>query len=292
METVGFIGLGEMGAPIAGCLMEAGFGLRVYNRTAAKAEKLVAAGATLVDRPEDTASEGGIVLSIVSDDPALQEVGGEALARCLGQGGIHISMSTVQPKTTESLAACYAAHGAAFVAAPVFGHPSTIGGKSLWVMLAGPEQAKARAMTILEPVAKGLQDLGERPQAANVAKLAGNFIGFSALEALTEASVLAEVNGIPRATLLKALTETLFSAPMYKRFAGQIVEADFSHAEFTAALALKDMGYARAAAGSGAKLPGLDVLCERFKVAVTKGHGSEDASVMALGAAEDAGLNW
>ena len=92
---------------------------------------------------------------------------------------------------------------------------------------------------------------------------------------------------------LGALTETLFGSPMYKRFSGQIVTGDFDHAEFTAALGLKDMTYARdAAKKKGATLPTLDVLCERYEAAVAKGRGNADASVLAVGVAEDAELSW
>lgn len=293
METIGFIGLGAMGEPIARRLLTAGYGVRVFNRTPAKAKSLIESGATLASSAHDAASPGGIAMSIVADDAALESVADDALARRLGSGGVHISMSTVRPDTTQRLAALHARHGATLIAAPVFGHPSTIVDGKLWVMLGGNSAAKARAMPVLQAIAQHVRDVSEFPQHANVVKLAGNFLGFSALEALAEAAILAEANDLPRAALLGALTETLFSAPMYKRFAGQIVSGDFSHAEFTAKLGLKDMTYVRdAARGGAAAMPVLDVLCDRFRNAVDKGRGTSDASVMAVGAAEAAGLDW
>src|SRR5579864_8986269 len=110
---VGFIGLGAMGEPMATNLLAAGYKLRVYNRTASKAEALVKAGATRVERPSDAAPEGGVVITMLADDAALEQVtlGAEGLAERLGPGGIHVSMSTVAPATTRRLAEHHAAHG-------------------------------------------------------------------------------------------------------------------------------------------------------------------------------------
>src|SRR5881275_2135763 len=90
-ESIGFIGLGRMGQGIAAKLLEAGYRTVVYNRTAAKAQPLVAKGATGVAMP------GGIVLSIVADDRAVEEVCSDALIGRLGPGGVHVSMSTIAP---------------------------------------------------------------------------------------------------------------------------------------------------------------------------------------------------
>jgi 3-hydroxyisobutyrate dehydrogenase-like beta-hydroxyacid dehydrogenase len=95
-ETLGFIGLGNMGEPIAANLLRAGYNLRIYNRTASKAARLVEQGAKLAARPSEVASAGGIVLTMLADDRAVEEV-------CLETpsfveklcGGIHVSCSTI-----------------------------------------------------------------------------------------------------------------------------------------------------------------------------------------------------
>src|SRR5437660_5759965 len=97
-ETIGLIGLGGMGLAIATNLLKAGFGLRVYNRTAAKARPLLEQGAVLARSPAEAAVPGGIVVTIVSDDRAVEEVslGANGLLSRLGDGA-HLSMSTISP---------------------------------------------------------------------------------------------------------------------------------------------------------------------------------------------------
>src|ERR1035437_4149511 len=136
-ETVGLIGLGNMGVPIALNLMRGGYEVRVYNRTAAKAQPLVEQGAKLAAQAGDVAVPGGVVFSIVADDRALEEVcmAKPSFVERLGQDGVHVSMSTVSPAISRRLAERHAKHGVAFVAAPVFGRPDAAAAKQLWVCL-------------------------------------------------------------------------------------------------------------------------------------------------------------
>src|SRR6202030_1794365 len=103
---IGFIGLGAMGLPIASNLLTAGHKLRVFNRTASKAEPLVKNGAEVMSNPAAVASPGGVVVTMLSDDAALEGVvlGADTIAHRLAPGGIHISMSTVSPATARKLA--------------------------------------------------------------------------------------------------------------------------------------------------------------------------------------------
>src|SRR2546430_17273483 len=104
-ETIGFIGLGQLGLPLATNLLNAGYALRVYNRTAGKAESLVAQGAHLASRPVDAVTSGGIVATIVWDDAALESVVmSDGFLEQLGPDGIHVAMSTVLPETSKKLA--------------------------------------------------------------------------------------------------------------------------------------------------------------------------------------------
>src|SRR6266566_5198820 len=103
-ETIGFIGLGHLGLPLATNLLHAGYVLRVYNRTASKAESLVAQGAQQAIRPADTVTSGGIVATLVWDDAALESVVmSNGFLEHLGPGGIHLVMSTVLPETSKKL---------------------------------------------------------------------------------------------------------------------------------------------------------------------------------------------
>jgi 3-hydroxyisobutyrate dehydrogenase-like beta-hydroxyacid dehydrogenase len=292
-QTIGFIGLGHMGRPMAANLLAAGFALRVYNRTRDKARELEQKGATVVDHPKDAAVPGGIVVSMVADDRALEAVASDELAGALGQGGLHISMSTVLPTTSARLAEHHAKFGATLLASPVFGRPEAAAARKLWVCTAGPADAKRRAKPVFDAVGQGVFDFGEGVGSANVVKLAGNFLLTAAIEAMAEASALAEKNGIPRDKFLGMMIQTLFNCPIYQNYGQRVIAADFEKVGFAAVLALKDMRLAQqTAAESRAPMPVLDLLVNRYLAAVAKGHDQLDASVLAQGAAQDAGLRW
>ena len=131
-SIVGFIGLGSMGFPIARNLVESGYKLRVYNRTVQKAEPLVDKGAELGKSPADVVEPGGIVISMLANDQALEEVvlGENGILQKLGNGGIHISMSTVSPTTAKNLAQRHEQQGTHYLAAPVFGRPDAAADRS------------------------------------------------------------------------------------------------------------------------------------------------------------------
>ncbi|HKV00846.1 MAG TPA: NAD(P)-dependent oxidoreductase, partial [Ktedonobacteraceae bacterium] len=124
-EIIGFIGLGKMGHAMASSLLKAGYKLRVYNRDIRKAESLAAEGAQMVMHPGEAVEPGGIVITMVADDEALEDVtlGPDGILEHLKPGGIHISMSTVSPATAQRMTELHAQNGATYVAAPVFGRP-------------------------------------------------------------------------------------------------------------------------------------------------------------------------
>ena len=245
-ETIGFIGLGRLGLPMATNLLNAGYALRVYNRTASKAESLVARGAQLASRPGDAVISGGIVASIVWDDAALESVVmSDGFLENLGPGGVHVAMSTVLPETSKKLAAIHAQHGSAYVEAPIFGAPDAAAAQQLWIPFAGPQQAKERVRPLLKALGgQGIVDFGEEVGAANIVKIVGNFLIVSAAHSIREALSMAENNGVDPKAVLDMLTTapTLFPAPIYQRHGKRIVE-DTKAAPFRQSkIPLKDVG--------------------------------------------------
>jgi 3-hydroxyisobutyrate dehydrogenase-like beta-hydroxyacid dehydrogenase len=290
---VGFIGLGAMGEPIAANLIAAGYKLRVYNRTASKADALVAAGATRVERPGDVAVAGGVVITMLADDAALEQVTlGGGLAERLGRGGIHISMSTVAPATTRRLAEHHAAHGSIMIASPVFGRPDAAKAKRLWVLAAGPGAAKAAVRPLQEAIGQAIFDFGEEPAAANVAKLAGNFLIAANLEAMSEAFAMAEKQGVERTAVAEMLAKTLFSCPIYQGYGKAIAEKRFTPVGFRMSLGLKDVELAlRTAEEVTMGLPIASLVRDRFLASLAKGRADMDWSAIALSVLDDAGLS-
>ncbi len=291
---IGFIGLGAMGEPIAANLAAAGYKLRVYNRTASKADALVAAGATRVERPGDAAPAGAVAITMLADDAALEQVtlGADGLAKRLGSGGIHISMSTVAPATARRLAQHHADCGNTYIAAPVFGRPDAAKAKRLWVLASGPAAQKTAIRPLLEAIGQGIFDFGEDPGAANVAKLAGNFLIAANLEAMSEAFAMAEKQGVDRAAVADLLAKTLFACPIYQGYGKAIAEKRFTPVGFRMPLGLKDVELAlRTAAEVTMALPIASLVRDRFLASLAKGRADMDWSAIALSVLDDAGLS-
>jgi 3-hydroxyisobutyrate dehydrogenase-like beta-hydroxyacid dehydrogenase len=289
-ETLGFIGLGNMGTPIAANLLKAGFGLRVYNRTASKAAPLTAKGAALASSSRDVAQPGGVVLTMLADDRAVEEVclaAGSFVER-LGAGGIHVSLSTISPLTARRLAEHHAKLNVAYVASPVFGRPEAAAAAKLWVCNSGPAAAKKKVQPILAGIGQGIFDFGEEAGAAHLVKLCGNFLFAAGIETLAEMLTLAEKNGVS----MKAVAEMIGKlSPLHSGYANQIAEQRFAPAGFRLTLGLKDVNLImQTAAASMTPMPFASLLHDRYVSAAAKGRGDLDWSAIALGVAEDAGL--
>ena len=292
-QKIGFVGLGAMGLPMATNLIAAGFHLTVYNRTASKAEPLLTKGAHRAERAGDVAHPGGIVVSMLADDAAVKALvtGPDAIAEHLAPDGIHVSMSTVSPATTRELAAYHASHGSVMVAAPVFGRPTAAQAKQLKICVSGPAETRAKVKPILEAMGDGIFDFGDNVGAANVVKLAGNFMIAAAMEAMGEASAMMRKSGVDPAAALEMLTKTLFAAPVYQGYGPIIAHGRFSPAGFRLPLGFKDINLAiQTAAEAHAPMPTASLLHDRFVSAIAKGRADLDWSAIALGAADDAGL--
>jgi len=289
-ETLGFIGLGNMGEPIALNLRAAGYGLRVYNRTPSKLIPLVAKGALAAKTAAEVASPGGIVLTMLADDRAVEELclGPGSFVEKLGVGGVHISLSTIGPVTARRLSAHHAKYKVEYLASPVFGRPEAAAGKKLWVCTSGPVGARKRAAPIFEAVGQGVLHFGEDPGAANVVKLCGNFLIASTIEALAELMVFAEKNGVSKSAVADMIGK--FS-PLHAGYAKLIAEQKFQPAGFRLSLGLKDINLVlETAADSLTPMPMAGLLHDRWLSAVAKGRGELDWSGVALGVEEEAGL--
>jgi 3-hydroxyisobutyrate dehydrogenase-like beta-hydroxyacid dehydrogenase len=291
--TLGFIGTGNMGLPIAKNLLESGYSLRVFNRTPGKAAYLAALGAKLVSSCGETAEPGGIVFTMLSDDNALEQVaiGDNGLVKALGAGGIHVSLSTVSPAASRRVAEHHKAFGISYLAAPVFGRPEAAAARMLWICLSGAQTAKARVEPILKTLGRGVTDFGEDPGGANVVKLAGNFLLASAVEAMGEMIAFAEKNGIARGQIIDLMTSTLFACPVYQVYGKALVEQCYKPAGFRMELGLKDAGLVlQTAAASKVPMPLAGLVRDRLLAGIAKGRGDWDFTAFALAAAEDAGI--
>ncbi len=241
-EPIGFIGLGHLGLPVAKNLVDTGYAVTVYNRTAAKAEPLVACGVRVAAQPADTFTPGGIVATLVWDDAALESVVmSDGFLERLGPDGIHISMSTVLPATSRRLAALHAENGSHFVAAPIFGAPPAAIARQLWIPLSGPQATKERVRPLLEAMgAQGIFDFGEDVGAATTVKIVGNYLIVSAGHSMQEALELARESGVDPTAVVGMLTTTLFNAPIYQSYGRRIAEGGLAFGQ--SRIPQKDIG--------------------------------------------------
>lgn len=292
-NAIAFIGLGSMGAPMAGNLLASGVPLTVFNRSKARAQPLTAAGARLADTPAATVASGGIVVTMLANDAALEEValGHDGFVDRLGKDGLHISMSTVSPETSRRLADAHARRGSLFLAAPVFGRPEAAAARKLWICQSGAAAAKERARPVLEALGQGIHDFGDDPGAANVVKLSGNFLILSAVEAMAEALALAEKNGVDRNALAGFLGQTIFACPIYQNYSRILAERAYEPAGFKLELGMKDVRLVRDVAEHATlPMPLADLLHERLLTSLAKGRAQLDWTAIELLSAEDGGM--
>ena len=198
----------------------------------------------------------------------------------LGQGAVHISMSTISVALSDRLAEAHRNAGQAYVAAPVFGRPEAAAAAKLFVVAAGPEAtARAAASLLFDAIGQRTFVIGDKPSSANLVKLSGNFLLAAMIECLGEAFALVRKGGIDPHRYLEILTNTLFSAPAYKTYGTIIANQQYEPAGFKMSLGLKDVRLALAAADALATpMPVASLVHDHFLAGVAQGAADSDWS--------------
>ena len=290
---IAFLGLGNMGAPMAQNLLRAGHEVSVWNRTAAKAEALEATGAKAAHTPAEAGRAAEIALSMLADDDAVRaavlHAGG--LAEGLPHGALHVSMSTISVAFSRELAKEHHKRGQRYMTAPVFGRPDAAAAAKLFIAAAGEKSAVDQALPVLEALGQRVFIMGDKPEMANVVKLSGNFLIATVIESLGEAIALARKYEIDAHQYVEFLTNSLFAAPVYKTYGGLIADEKYKPAGFHIRLGLKDVRLAIAAAEDvGAALPIASMIRDHLLTVIARGMDDVDWGTLAKLAAENAGL--
>ncbi len=287
----GFIGLGHMGAAMAGRLVAASHDVTVYNRDPQKRRPLVELGATEATSTAD-ACRGPVVITMLADDAAVEQValGPDGITQSLAAGGIHISMSTISIALARKLALAHKHAGQRFISAPVLGRPEAAAAGKLFIIAGGDTAALMTCKPLLDVIGQRTITISAEPCGANLAKLAINFLVASAIEALGESVALVGKGGLDRQAFIDLLTSTVLTAPAYKTYGDLIVHQRFSPAGFAAALGHKDI---RLALGVAAELrvpmPLAGLLDERFLRLLARGGNDLDWAAIGGLAGLDAG---
>ena len=290
---VGFIGIGHMGAAMAGSLLRAGHEVTVYNRTQSKAQALVDQGAGLAASVAEACS-GGAVITMLAEDGAVEEVvfTDEGVLHSLGEQTIHISMSTISVAMSEKLTSAHATAGRRFVAAPVFGRPDVAAVGKLYIVAGGETGAVDACMPLFEALAQKTVRISDEPPAANLVKLSGNFLLASVIEAVGEAMALVRKAGIDPHRYYDLLTSTLFTGPVFTNYGGLIARQEYEPAGFAAPLGEKDIRLALAAAETlRVPMPMASLVHDRLQTVIARGGERLDWSALGQLAANDAGLD-
>jgi 3-hydroxyisobutyrate dehydrogenase-like beta-hydroxyacid dehydrogenase len=288
---VAVIGLGNMGSGMAARLLQAGFRLTVYNRTRAKADALVAAGALAADNPRDAVKDADMVVSMLADDQALLGLAlGEAgFVAAMRRDAVHVSMSTVSPAATRSLRAAHEARGTWLVAATVLGRPDRAASGELHIVAAGPRALEERCRPLFEALSSGCLWVGENQEQANIFKIVLNFALLGLVEVAAEALTLAEHNQIDREQYRQ------FVAPLFtnvvEEYAPRMIAGAFEPAGFSSVLALKDARLAfELDDESRTPTPLTGIVRDHLLQAIARGRGEWDLAGLVEVVREQAGL--
>jgi 3-hydroxyisobutyrate dehydrogenase-like beta-hydroxyacid dehydrogenase len=279
--TLGFVGLGAMGGRMARRLLDAGYALCGYNRTAAKAADLVRAGMTLATSPREVAQRADVVFTMVTDDAALDMVtrAPEGLLAGWRPGGILVEMSTVSPAVIERLAADLAARGGTLLDAPVSGSPVTLDAGQLSFMVGGDPAALERARPYLEAIGPTITHVG-RVGLAKSMKIAVNQGLAVQILSFSEAVLLAEKAGIDRARAVEVLLKSVIASPMVK-YRGPFVLGMPEEGWFDVDMIQKDLRLALdMARASGVTLPSVALTHELMTAAKGLGLAKYDFAIV------------
>jgi 3-hydroxyisobutyrate dehydrogenase-like beta-hydroxyacid dehydrogenase len=290
---IGFIGLGNMGAPMARNLIKAGHALVVYNRTRSRAEEVESAGARVATTAGEAAAAVEVVITMVADDPALEDVvfANGGVLDSLPVGSLHVGMSTISVALGKRLAAAHHKKKQHYISAPVFGRPEAAATAKLFVVAGGDPRQIERCRPIFQAVGQKTFVAGEDPAAANTIKVAGNFLITAVIESLAEAFTLGRKSGVDPKTFLEILTGSLFNAPVYRTYGAMVAENRYQPVGFKMRLGLKDNRLVLAAAEqAGVPMPMANLVHDRFVSALARGLGEADWCAIAQLAASDAGV--
>ncbi len=298
---VGIAGLGRMGSAFARRLLDADYELAVYNRTPQRADEFVERGATRVATPFDLWGETGVVITMLADPQALEEV-------TLGERGVLselvpsrtaagplseatlIDMSTVSVESSRRVADVAAERGVAYLRAPVSGNPSVVEAGNLSIMVSGRRETFERAEQVLKAIGPTLFYVGEGEQ-ARVLKLALNLMIAGTAQLMVEALTLGEGSGLDRATMLEVMGRSAVGSPFVKYKTPPLLEDDYA-TTFSTTLMYKDLDLVLDAGnGAGVPLPLTATVQQLLQSCMSTGMGDIDFMALLPRLRREAGLD-
>lgn len=279
---VGFVGLGSMGTPMATNLVVAGFPLRVWNRTAEKAEQFAALhGVDTAPSPEALAAECDVLITMVSDGDALGSLYRDGLGSGLRPGIICIDMSTVAPDDSRRVCRLVESRRGRFLDAPVSGSVAMAAAGTLTIMVGGDAEALESVRPVLRALGSRIFHMGPAGTGSTI-KLAVNTGIYGLSQALSEALVLAEKAGIDRRVAYEVFGASAAAAPFLSYRKDAFLDPENTAVAFRMALAEKDLDLALHLADQvAAPMPQTRLNRSVIGQAIAAGYGDADMSAVA-----------
>ena len=280
-ETIGFIGLGIMGGPMAANLLRAGYPLVVHNRTRAKEEALVSDGAEAAGSPGEVASRSDIVITMLPDSPDVEQVylGEGGVIESANEGQLLIDMSSIAPAVARAVAEAARQAGADALDAPVSGGDVGAREGTLSIMVGGADDAFKRAQPLFDVLGKTVVHVGEAG-AGQTAKACNQILVAVTIEAVSEALVLASKAGVDPERLIEVLSGGLAGNKVMEVRRRNFLKHDFSPG-FRLQLHHKDLGIAlRTARELGVYVPTTAIVDQMLAALEAAGDGGLDHSAL------------
>jgi 3-hydroxyisobutyrate dehydrogenase-like beta-hydroxyacid dehydrogenase len=273
--TIGWIGLGKMGVPMASHLLAAGFALTVHNRSPGPEAALRDAGADVAASPSDVAASAGIIVSMISDDAALGTDGATGIFGAAAPGALYIDMSTVSPDMSARVAARAAECGIGYLRAPVSGGVALAVAGTITVLASGARDDYERAKPVFDAMAKKSFYVGGAEEARYI-KLALNMMVGTTGAMMSEALVFAERGGAARDTILDVMGESAIASPLVGYKLKPLRQRNFAPT-FSARQMAKDFDLLLGAARrTDTPLPLSAMVRQMWSSMIAAGSGEED----------------
>jgi 3-hydroxyisobutyrate dehydrogenase len=290
-HSIGWIGLGRMGFPMARRLLKAGCDVAAWNRTRSKAEPLAAEGARIVDSPADLAGCDIVFTMVAGPDDLRQVVAGPngVLSAARVATKYFVDCSSVSAEASQDVRAAVAGHGADLVAAPVSGNGKVVKAGRLTIVASGSQPAFQAVAPYLEAMSAGVTYVGEGER-ARIVKICHNVLLGVVTQCLSEITVLAEKSGVPRHAFLEFINQSVMGSTFSRYKTPAFVNLDYS-VTFTPPLLRKDLDLGLALARDlDVPMPIAAATREIVQSVIGHGHTDTDFSILLQHEAEAANL--
>ena len=276
-ETIGWIGLGKMGIPMATNLVKAGYKVAVFNRTKSKAQEVIDMGATYVDSMPELATQSDVIISMIADDTALKAVSiGEGGAfEGIKSGSIYIDMSTVSPTASAEVAKAAASKGVSYLRAPVSGSTALATAGTLMILASGPKEAFEGCTEIFEAMGKISLHVGTSEEARFLKLTLNMMVGLTAAM-VGEALTFGKRGGMDWSQMIDIVCNSVVGSPLVNYKAQALKDRNFTPA-FTAAQMAKDFDIALETARSmDLPMPTTSMMRQNLSAMKANGKGELD----------------